>query len=139
MPTSSLASKTTPNGRATVVGVTDHLEDAALQQLVNSKTNQPVTFSYRATRLEGKNIGVLHIPVQDRPLFITKLFGKLSADTVFLRRGSSTAVARPDEIARMGDPRPPHKRRRSSSYNSLTRRSGASLGTHKQFTPHVLI
>ena len=95
--------KDNPEGRATVVGVTDHLEDAALQQLVNSKTNQPVTFSYRATRLEGKNIGVLHIPVQDRPRFITKLFGKLSADTVFLRRGSSTAVARPDEIARMGD------------------------------------
>ncbi len=94
--------KENPNGRATVVGITGHLEDAKLQQLVNSKTNQPVTFSYRATRLEGINVGVLHIPVQDRPRFIIKSFGKLSENTVYLRRGSSTAVALPDEIARMG-------------------------------------
>ena len=94
--------KDNPNGRATVVGITGHLEDANLQQLVNSKTNQPVTFSFRATRLEGKNVGVLHIPVQDRPRFIIRPFGKLSANTVYLRRGSSTAVALPDEIARMG-------------------------------------
>lgn len=89
-------------GRATVVGVTHHLKDADLQQLVNSKTNQPVTFSYRAAQLDGNRIGVLHIPIQDRPRFITKAFGKLSAGTVYLRRGSSTAVALPDEIARMG-------------------------------------
>ena len=94
--------KDNPNGRATVVGITGHLKDADLQQLVNSKTNQPVTFSYRATRLEGKNVGVLHIPVQDRPRFITRPFGKLGENTVYLRRGSSTAVALPDEIARMG-------------------------------------
>ena len=92
----------TPGSYATVIGVTDHLKDADLQQLVNSKTNQPVTFSYRSVRLDGKSIGVLHIPVQDRPRFITRRFGKLSADTVYLRRGSSTAVARPDEIARSG-------------------------------------
>ncbi len=91
-----------PGSSATVVGVTDHLKDADLQQLVNSKTNQPVSFSYSSARLEGKSIGVLRIPVQDRPRFITKPFGKLSADTIYLRRGSSTAVARPDEIARMG-------------------------------------
>ena len=94
--------KDNPESRAIVVGVTNHLEDANLQQLINSKTNQPVSFSYRSVRLDGKSIGVLHIPVQDRPRFITKPFGKLSADTVYLRRGSSTAVARPDEIARMG-------------------------------------
>ena len=94
--------KDNPNGRATVVGITGHLKDADLQQLVNSKTNQPVTFSYRATRLEGENVGVLHIPVQDRPRFITRPFGKLGENTVYLRRGSSTAVALPDEIARMG-------------------------------------
>ena len=91
-----------PGSYATVIGVTDHLKDAEIQQLVNSKTNQPVTFSYRSARLDGKNIGVLHIPIQDRPRFITKRFGKLAADTVYLRRGSSTAVAQPDEIARMG-------------------------------------
>ena len=91
-----------PGGRAKVVGVTQHLNDADLQQLVNSKTDQPVDFSYRSDRLDGKDIGILHIPVQDRPRFIKKKFGKLHADRVYLRRGSSTAVARPDEVARMG-------------------------------------
>ena len=94
--------KENPASPATVVGVTNHLKDNCLQQLVNSKTNQPVSFSYRSAQLDDKGIGVLHIPVQDRPRFITKQFGKLSAGTVYLRRGSSTAVALPDEIARMG-------------------------------------
>ena len=94
--------KDNPASPATVVGVTNHLKDADLQQLVNSKTNQPVSFSYRSAQLDDKGIGVLHIPVQDRPRFITRPFGKLSAGTVYLRRGSSTAVALPDEIASMG-------------------------------------
>ena len=91
-----------PGGRAKVVGVTHHLKDSNLQQLVNSKTDQPVDFSYRSDRLDGKDIGILHIPVQGRPRFIKKKFGKLDADRVYLRRGSSTAVARPDEVAKMG-------------------------------------
>lgn len=91
-----------PGGRAKVVGVTHHLKDADLQQLVNSKTDQPVDFSYRSGRLDGKDIGILHVPVQGRPRFIKKKFGKLDADRVYVRRGSSTAVARPDEVAKMG-------------------------------------
>ena len=96
-----------PGRRAQVVGVTHHLKDANLQQLVNSKTDQPLDFSYRSERLDGKDIGILHIPVQNRPRFITKPFGKLEADTVYLRRGSSTAIARPDEVAKMGTARVP--------------------------------
>ena len=91
-----------PGGRAKVVGVTHHLKDANLQQLVNGKTDQPVDFSYRSDRLDGKDIGVLHIPVQGRPRFLKKKFGKLHADSVYLRRGSSTTIARPDEVAKMG-------------------------------------
>ena len=91
-----------PGNNATVVGVTCHLRDADLQQLVNSKTNQPVAFSYRSARLDGKDVGILHVPSQERPRFITKQFGRLKADTVYIRRGSSTVIARPDEIARMG-------------------------------------
>ncbi len=35
-------------GRSKAIGVTQHLDDARLQQFVNSKTNRPVTFSYKA-------------------------------------------------------------------------------------------
>jgi hypothetical protein len=85
-----------------VVGISEHIDDAKLQQFVNSKTNRPVEFSYTPTSFRGKQIGVIHIPVQDRPTFLTKDYGSLRRNTVYLRRGSSTDEARPDEIARMG-------------------------------------
>src|SRR5262249_5677392 len=34
-------------GRNQVVGITDHLDDASLQQFINSKTQRPVEFSYQ--------------------------------------------------------------------------------------------
>lgn len=53
-----------------VVGITDHIDDARLQQFVNSKTNRPVEFSYTPTPFRGQQIGVIHIPVQERPTFL---------------------------------------------------------------------
>ena len=89
-------------GRSQVVGVTEHLDDAQLQQFVNSKTQRPVTFSYRRTSIEGKNIGLIKIPIQERPVYLQRDFGKLAKERVYIRRGSSTAEASPDEVARMG-------------------------------------
>lgn len=87
---------------AKLIGITEHLDDACLQQFVNSKTNRPVEFSYTPTPFRGRQIGVIHIPLQDRPTFLKKDYGKLSRNNVYLRRGSSTDEASPDEIARMG-------------------------------------
>ena len=89
-------------GKAIVVGITDHLKDADLQQFVNAKTNAPVDFSYTASQLEGKPIGIIRLPLQERPRFLLRAFGGLSPNVVYLRRGSSTDTASPDEIARMG-------------------------------------
>lgn len=92
-------------GRSEVTGVESHLNDHELQQFVNSKTQRPVAFSYRAFATgEGKQIGIIHIPPQDRPLYLKKDFGKLKARTVYVRRGSATEVAEPDEISKMGAP-----------------------------------
>ena len=88
--------------RSNVVGVSTHLEDADLQQFVNSKTQRPVTFSYQSCTISGANIGILEIPVQDRPSYVTKTYGKVKKNVVYLRRGSSTDEARPDEVAQMG-------------------------------------
>lgn len=89
---------------ASVVGVPPslHFDDASLQQFVNGKTQQPVTFSYYAAEIESKSVGIIEIPVQSRPVFLKKDFGNLKANTVYLRRGSSTTIAAPDEVARMG-------------------------------------
>jgi len=91
-----------PGSRSQVVGATDHLDDANLQQFVNSKTQRPVTFSYRAVRCDSKEIGVVHIACQERPIFLKKDYGRLLKDVVYVRRGSSTDRALPDEIAKMG-------------------------------------
>jgi hypothetical protein len=89
-------------GRGVVVGVTEHLDDAKLQQFVTTKTQRPLHFSYRAVPFEGKELGIIQIPLQERPLYLMKDFGKLNRSEVFIRRGSSTGIAAPDEIAKMG-------------------------------------
>lgn len=91
-------------GRSTVVGVGHHIPENNLQQFVNSKTHRRVTFSYRAYPFEGKQVGVITIPQQDRPIYLTKNYGKLQKHLVYYRQGTTTAIATPDDIARMGTP-----------------------------------
>lgn len=83
-----------PGSRAMVVGLASHIDDATLQQFVNTKTNRPVEFSYSAIEFDGRPIGIIHIPLQQRPVYLMKDFGKLEKEKVYLRRGSSTAVDR---------------------------------------------
>lgn len=93
---------------ATVVGIapTDHLDDADLQQFVNRKTNRPVVFSYEQAQYRGLHVGCIRVPVQTRPLFAKKKCGnKVEANTVYVRRGSSTDAADPDEVTKMCEAR----------------------------------
>jgi len=88
-------------GRSIVVGVSEHLDDAKLQQFVNSKTNRAPQFSYHEGTLDRKDVGILLIPLQDRPVYLRNDYGRLTKQTVYVRRGSSTAKASPDEVSRM--------------------------------------
>jgi hypothetical protein len=92
------------NGRAGgVVGATTELKDHEVQQFVNSKTNRPVSFALDLVELDGVQVTVVTIASkQARPLFLKRQFGRLRSNTVYVRRGSSTAEALPDEIADMG-------------------------------------
>lgn len=89
-------------GRSKIVGVKEHLDDAKLHQFINSKTQRPIEFSYQQFHTESVKIGVIEIPIQKRPFYLKNKFGKLNADIVYKRDGSSTAIATLDEIARMG-------------------------------------
>ena len=89
-------------GRSKVTGVKAQLDDAKLQQFVNSKTQSPITFSYMEAILDGHAIGIIHIPMQARPIYSKDAYGKVQKEAVYVRRGSSTDIAKPDEIARMG-------------------------------------
>jgi hypothetical protein len=89
-------------GKAVIQGTTDHLRDADIQQFVNSKTNRAVEFSCHSCAVEGKMVDVIRIPVQPRPTYLLKRYGPLESPAVYVRRGSSTTIASPEEIARMG-------------------------------------
>lgn len=88
-------------GRCHVKGISEQLDDASLQQFVNSKTNRPISFSYQNLSCEGQDVALIVIPVQDRPIYLNKDYGKLKNEKVYIRRGSSTDIAKPDETAKM--------------------------------------
>src|ERR1039458_6206612 len=56
-------------GRSIVRGVATQLLNQNLQQFAVSKTNRPVLFSYTPVALEGLPIGVITIPLQERPVY----------------------------------------------------------------------
>jgi schlafen family protein len=94
-------------GRANAVGIlaTDHLNDHSLQQFVNNLTNRPVLFHYEAFGFERKQVAIIRIEEQVRPVYLKRDFGKLKRNEVYVRRGSSTdptKPATPEEIAQMG-------------------------------------
>ncbi|GEM_PF-579243 len=98
-----LGVKEVAGGRAEIIGIGDNdLDDAQLQQFVNGKTQKKIEFSYRVVLIEDKKVGVVKIPVQERPFFSTKNFAHVQKNLVYLRSGSSTDVAGPEEIYAMG-------------------------------------
>lgn len=90
-------------GRSIICGIPPQQQmlNRNLQQFINSKTNRPVAFSYEPYRYENTEIGVITIPVQERPVFSTVKFGRVEAEKVYIRRRDTTDVANPDEISRM--------------------------------------
>lgn len=92
-----------PIPRVTGIPEQSHLSDHELQQFVNSKTSKPILFGYERVLYQGLHVGVLIIDYpQQRPIFLSKNYGSLSSAVVYLRRGSSTDEASPDEVAEMG-------------------------------------
>jgi hypothetical protein len=84
-------------------GADASLADSHVQQFVNSKTNRPISFLVEIFSHEGVDLTIIHIgKKQKRPLYLLKDFGRLHKEVVYIRRGSSTDTASPDEIAEMG-------------------------------------
>ena len=87
---------------AEVVGITDSIDDAALQQFVNSKVTPKLVFSYEEHLYQGKTVGVFAIPKQDRPFSLQSDFARLKRNAAYVRRGSSTDEASLVEVQQMG-------------------------------------
>lgn len=83
----------------------DVIDDATLQQFVNSKTNRSIPFRAYSVSCPNSNlVQVIEIdPCADqRPFHLKKGFGGIAADEVWFRSGSSNTRATPDDICRMG-------------------------------------
>lgn len=89
---------------AEVVGLTSKggIDDSRLQEFVNAKLETKLAFRYEERLFGGQNIAVISVPKQQRPFYLKKNYGRLKKDIVFVRRGSSTGIASPREIAMMG-------------------------------------
>lgn len=94
------------NGEERITGIAkdQYIDDANLQQFVNGKTNHIIHFSSYPVPIDAeKVIQVIEIPVQRRrPYYPLKQLGKIKAEEVVIRMGSSTRRATPDDIAEMG-------------------------------------
>lgn len=88
---------------AEVVGIQDNIDDSRIQQFVNSKVKPKLTFRYEEHLYEDKTIGVIIIPKQKRPFYVTSAYGKVKSNVVYVRRGSSTDEAEPVESAAMAN------------------------------------
>lgn len=88
---------------AEVVGIQDSIDDSRIQQFVNSKVKPKLTFRYEEHLYEGKTIGLIIIPKQKRPFYLTNQYGKLKSNVVYVRRGSSTDEAEPVETIAMAN------------------------------------
>lgn len=125
-------------GRSQIVGITDHLDDASLQQFVNKKLNRPITFSYKAHTVTEGTIAIVTIPRQQRPFYLNKDYGRLKAKTVYVRRGSSTDEASLDEISKMGQVLGKPTVDTSLNVELADARVGTLLGKHLQVRSNVL-
>lgn len=86
---------------AALVGISESVDDAKVQQFVHGKVKPKLTFKYEEHLYEGKTVGVVTIPKQKRAFYLAHAYGKLKSNVVYVRRGSSTDEAEPPEIAAM--------------------------------------
>jgi len=96
--------KENPPHPAEAVGLSAEgsIDDSRIQQFVNEKLETKIEFKYEERMFGARHIAVISIPKQPRPFYLKKRFANLLADTVYIRRGSSTGVASPKEVAMMG-------------------------------------
>lgn len=88
------------------------LDDATLQQVINSKCYKPVDFQYRQIHIQGRTIGVIVIPKSgERPHLVSRDYFDshgnklLQKGTCFIRKGSSTDIATREDLDSMYDER----------------------------------
>lgn len=90
------------NGNKIKEGITNHFDDAMLQQIAKDKVNPPPTFEYYPYQEEDLSYGIIVIPQsKNRPHVIIRDYGILKKNAIYIRRGSSTDEATREELEEM--------------------------------------
>ena len=99
-----------PNKEGKIVGIaqSDVIDDALLHQFINYKTNKAIPFSSYvvASGIPDRDcLQIIEIAPCGalRPFYLKKNFGRLLANAVYMRDGTSTNVANPEQISAMGE------------------------------------
>jgi len=80
-----------PNLKNPIVGIRNNLDDAQFQQIVNTKINPEIDFTYYEVKSDGATLGIISIPPTTRkPHIISRDYGRIREGQIFIRRGSST-------------------------------------------------
>lgn len=95
------------SGLGVIHGIDENqvIDDARLQQFVNSKTNNRIPFSAYPLRMNsGKILQVIEIDtcVRGRPFYLRNDYARLHHKDVWVRTGTSSHIASPEEIAAFG-------------------------------------
>lgn len=95
------------SGIGSICGIREDevIDDSKLQEFINSKTNKRIPFSAYPFRMHsGKIIQVIEIDVcaRERPFYLKKNYAQLHCKEVYVRSGTSSHMAPPEEIAKMG-------------------------------------
>ena len=95
------------SGLGVIYGIDENevIDDARLQQFVNSKTNNRIPFSAYPLRMNsGKILQVIEIDacVRGRPFYLKNDYARLHHKDVWVRAGTSSHIASPEEIAAFG-------------------------------------
>lgn len=91
----------TGSGQNRIMGIMNHLDGEKITDFVNSKLQKPIAFSYHALIKDRKKIGLIHIPLQDRPYFLKEDYANLKKYVIYIRRGGAVQEAGTDEVARI--------------------------------------
>lgn len=91
------------DGSKEILGISDHPDDADLQELVAGNVNPIPQFSYRPVPYGEKSIGILEIDLQKGGPFMPLLEypNMMMKGPVYFRRGSSNATATSTELRRI--------------------------------------
>ena len=93
------------DGECEVVGInpSDAIDDAKIQEFVESKANKPVPLRCYSHEHEGKHVWVIEVIGGDPPYFVPKDdYGEVRNRIAYTRRGSKNVPLSPDDLIAIG-------------------------------------